>query len=268
MSERVYPAPPEYEEFKKQIRNLTGIDLNSYKYQIHRRVHMLMQRWRIDDYTAFFRLLKDNEDRLREFLDYLTINVSEFFRNPPRWWEIRDSLIPNLMELRKSKKLALWSAGAATGEEPYSLGILSAEIGLKVPPKVQAMDIDAGALAKAKKGHYLKRQLANVPQEWLQRHLEPVEENIYTVKQHIKDRVNFVRGNLIDDAFSEEHFDMILCRNVVIYFSPETKSLLYRKFFNALKPGGYLVVGSTEQIFEYRKIGFASAGPFLYQRPR
>ena len=79
--------------------------------------------------------------------------------------------------------------------------------------------------------------------------------------------MQFVRTNLIEDAF-EDGYDVILCRNVVIYFSPETKSALYEKFFNALRPGGYLMTGSTEQIFEYKKIGFESAGPFLYRKPR
>ena len=86
------------------------------------------------------------------------------------------------------------------------------------------------------------------------------------VKNSVRDRVQFSRDNLIEDSF-EEGYDLILCRNVVIYFSPETKAKLYEKFFKALAPGGYLMVGSTEQIFEYRKLGLESAGPFLYRRP-
>ena len=78
-------------------------------------------------------------------------------------------------------------------------------------------------------------------------------------------RVSFKRFNMIDDAFGSG-FDIILCRNVVIYFTAETKALLYVKFFNALAPGGYFLVGSTEQIFEYKKMGFEMAGPFLYTR--
>ena len=150
MIEKIYPAPPEYDVFKKRIREMTGVDLDAYKYQIHRRVHMLMQRWGVSDYDAYHKTIRDNDERLREFLDYLTINVSEFFRNPQRWWELRDTVIPAIIKSRSDKRLRLWSAGSATGEEPYSLAILSLELGLTVPPKVRASDIDAGAIRKAK----------------------------------------------------------------------------------------------------------------------
>ena len=266
MMEKVYPAPPEYDIFKKRVRDMTGVDLDAYKYQIHRRVHMLMQRWGVTDYDVYYKMIHDQEERLREFLDYLTINVSEFFRNPPRWWELRDTVIPALLKGRTDKRLRLWSAGSATGEEPYSLAILSAELGLSVPPKVRASDIDAGALRKAKEATYHKRQLVNVPPPWMEKHFAPLGQELFQVKAPIRDRVQFSRYNLIEDAF-DEGYDVILCRNVVIYFSPETKAKLYEKFFKALAPGGYLMVGSTEQIFEYRKLGLESAGPFLYRRP-
>jgi len=266
MIEKIYPAPPEYDVFKKRIREMTGVDLDAYKYQIHRRVHMLMQRWGISDYDVYHKTIRDNDERLREFLDYLTINVSEFFRNPQRWWELRDTVIPAIIKGRSDKRLRLWSAGSATGEEPYSLAILSLELGLTVPPKVRASDIDAGAIRKAKEATYHKRQLINTPPAWIEKYFSPLGEETLQVKNSVRDRVQFSRDNLIEDAF-EEGYDLILCRNVVIYFSPETKAKLYEKFFKALAPGGYLMVGSTEQIFEYRKLGLESAGPFLYRRP-
>ena len=118
---------PEYDIFKANVKKLTGLDLNSYKNQIHRRVHMLMQRWNIAEYDQYFRTIKENDQKLREFLDYLTINVSEFFRNPAKWAELRETVIPRLIQSRGKKQLKLWSAGSATGEEPYSLAILSHE---------------------------------------------------------------------------------------------------------------------------------------------
>ena len=266
MKEREYPAPPEYGTFKERIRSLTGIDLNAYKYQIHRRVHMLMQRWKVQNYEEYYKAIADSEDKLREFLDYLTINVSEFFRNSQRWWEIRDKIIPNLLKGRKNVPLRIWSAGSATGEEPYSLAILSLECGLSAKEKIRASDIDAGVIRKAQKGEYHKRQLVNVPDPWKKKYFRPGKEDFFEITPEVKSRVQFVRENLIEDSFQKE-IDLILCRNVVIYFSPETKSNLYHKFYDSLVSGGYLMVGSTEQIFEYRKIGFVSAGPFLYQKP-
>jgi len=257
---------PEYETFKQKIRKIIGLDLNSYKTQIHRRVHMLKDRWNAKTYDAFFDMIKANDNKLREFLDYLTINVSEFFRNDKQWWKLRDQIIPELIKKRGNKRLKLWSAGSATGEEPYSLAILSAVCGLDTSVQVLACDIDAGAIAIAQKGEYLKRQLLNAPPDYISKYFTTSDGGeTYRVNADIKRRVTWKRFNMIDEAFGSG-FDIILCRNVVIYFTPDTKATLYVKFFNALAHGGYFLVGSTEQIFEYKKIGFESAGPFLYTR--
>lgn len=265
MAEKVYQAPPEYVGFKAEIKKLTGIDLDMYKYQIHRRVHMLMQLWELSDYGEYFRIIKTDPEKKREFLDYITINVSEFFRNPLRWWTLRDEVIPALISERGRKPLNLWSAGCATGEEPYSLAILSKELGL-ASRRVLAMEIDQGALEKARKGIYGEKQLAGMPDEWKKRHFRRLDDDRVEVVPEIKKNVEFRKGNLLEDRFPED-MDLILCRNVVIYFSAPTKDMLYRKFFDSLAPGGYLMVGATEQIFGYRDIGFESAGAFLYRKP-
>jgi len=228
---------------------------------------MLMQRWNVTSYDVYFKTIKENEQKLREFLDYLTINVSEFYRNPNKWTELKDMVIPELVRTRGRKQLKLWSAGSATGEEPYSLAILSIEARLSTQTPVLASDIDQGAITIAKRGRYLKRQLINIPKEFIPRYFTtPDNGETYIVNSEVKSRVSFQRLNLIEEPFSDD-FDLILCRNVVIYFSADTKTALYHKFFKALRPGGYLLVGSTEQIFDYRKIGFESAGAFLYQKP-
>jgi chemotaxis protein methyltransferase CheR len=261
----LYTAP-EYGDFKQKLRKIIGLDLNSYKNQIHRRVHMLKDRWNVKTYDEYFSILKNDDKKLREFLDHLTINVSEFFRNDRQWWKLRDQLIPEMIKKRGNKRLKLWSAGCATGEEPYSLAILSAVCGLDAAVPVLACDIDQGALTLAQKGVYLKRQLLNAPPEYLTKYFTTSDRGeTYQVSPEIKRRVSFKRFNMIDDSFGSG-FDIILCRNVVIYFTTETKARLYVKFYNALAPGGYFLVGSTEQIFEYKKMGFESAGPFLYTR--
>ncbi len=263
----IYPAPPEYNTFKKKIQDLTGIDLDAYKYQIHRRIHMLMQRWNMKTYEDYYRTIATNPEKLREFLDYLTINVTEFFRNTNRWWELRDKIIPGMFKELGHQRIKLWSAGCSTGEEPYSLAILALETKVATPQPVLAADIDTGVLAKAEKGVYNKRQIASTPKEWIPRYFTEVDADNVQVKQAVKDKVKFKHMNLIKDRF-ETGFDIILCRNVVIYFGPETKTALYKKFHDSLRPGGYLITGATEQIFDYKHIGFESAGPFLYQRPK
>ncbi|GHS89554.1 chemotaxis protein CheR [Synergistales bacterium] len=257
---------PEYEDFKHKLRKIIGLDLNSYKAQIHRRVHMLKDRWNVKTYGEYFDMIKNDDKKLREFLDHLTINVSEFFRNDKQWWKVRDQLIPELIKKRGHKRLKLWSCGCATGEEPYSLAIISAVCGLDASTPVLACDIDQGALALAQKGSYLRRQLMAAPPEYISKYFTTADKGeTYQVNADIKRRVTFKRLNMIDDSFGTG-FDLILCRNVVIYFTPETKEHLYKKFFGALAPGGYFLVGSTEQIFEYKQMGFENAGPFLYTK--
>ncbi len=258
---------PGYTMFKQNLKRLIGIDLNSYKDQIHRRTHELMKRWGAANYDEYFAMMKNDDKKLREFLDHLTINVSEFFRNDSQWWKLRDKIIPELISKRGSKRLKLWSAGCATGEEPYSLAILSAVCGLdSMTYPVLAADIDQGAISIAQKATYRKAQLINVPKDYLSKYFTTKDNGeTYTVNPDIKRRVTFKKFNMIEDSFGSG-FDIILCRNVVIYFTNETKAALYEKFFKALAPGGYFLVGSTEQIFGYQKIGFETAGPFLYTR--
>ncbi|MCL2767319.1 MAG: protein-glutamate O-methyltransferase CheR [Synergistaceae bacterium] len=259
---------PGYGVFKQKFKKITGIDLNSYKDQIHRRTHMLMQRWGLKDkeYEKYFETIEKNDEKLREFLDYLTINVSEFFRNDSQWWRLRDTILPDLIKLRGNKRIKLWSCGCATGEEPYSLAILSIVLGLDLHTPVLAVDIDDGAMAIAKKGQYLKRQLTSVPKDYLARFFTTTDGENYAVTQEVKNRVTFKKMNMIEDRFADA-FDLILCRNVVIYFTPETKTHLYKKFSDALAPGGYFLVGSTEQIFEYKSLGLENSGSFLYRKP-
>jgi chemotaxis protein methyltransferase CheR len=258
---------PGYETFKQKVKKITGLDLNSYKDQIHRRVHMIMQRWEITNYDKYFETIEKDDKKLREFLDYLTINVSEFFRNDTQWWKVRDTILPELIKLKGSKKLKLWSCGCATGEEPYSLAIMSIVVGLDPHVPVLAVDIDDGAIAIAQRGQYLKRQLINVPSEYLSKFFATSDNGgTYEVSREVKNRVTFRKMNMIEDKFADA-FDLILCRNVVIYFTQETKTHLYQKFTNALTPGGYFLVGSTEQIFEYKSLGLENVGPFLYRKP-
>lgn len=265
INEKTYESP-EYSQFKTKVQKLTGLNLNSYKKQIHRRVHMLMSRWKIDNYNSYFAEINDKPEKLRDFLDYLTINVSEFLRNPSRWKDLETHVIPDLIKIKGNKKLKFWSAGSATGEEPYSLAMLSSEANLPSSAFVEAKDIDTGAIAKAQTGIYHKRQLLNVPADWVERYFDKIDEETFKVKNSLKKRVHFSKINMIEDRF-DNNYDLILCRNVVIYFKAETKALLYQKFYDALSPGGYLLVGSTEQIFNYKNYGYESVKPFLYRKP-
>lgn len=263
--ETQFSPMPGYEEFKKKIRALIDIDLDAYKYQIHRRAHMLMQRWKCANYDEYYKILRKDPEKRKEFLDYLAINVSEFFRNPSIWWSLRDKVLPDIIKDR-GKRMKIWSAGSATGEEAYSLAILAYELNLLCPPFIEAWDIDEEATNIALKGVYHQRQITNVPKEWLEKYFTKVQDEHIRVKDEIKRRVQFKIVNLLSTPFPQNLYDLILCRNVMIYFSSETKKELYPKFVQALRPGGVLMVGATEHIYNYRDLGLEPLGQFLYKK--
>lgn len=261
---RTGPAAPDpaYEKFKRDIAGITGVDLNMYKPQIHRRVHTLMASWGQTSYSGYLKLISSDPERRRAFLDYLTINVTEFFRNPSRWKSLREDILPGLREIGTGS-LFFWSAGCATGEEAYSLALLGLEA--RVPVTVLASDIDEGALKKAQEGVYREEQVKNVQPESLKRYFIRRGDGLLQVGPVLKEKVRFQRMNLLSDPFPRNP-QLILCRNVLIYFSEESKETLIRKFRECLPTGGCLMVGNTEQIFGYRRFGLESAGPFIYRK--
>ncbi|MEN1759374.1 CheR family methyltransferase [Anoxynatronum sibiricum] len=137
-----------YEQFKEQVYRLTGIDLSSYKErQMKRRIESLISRNRLSSYDAYLKALQNDKRLMEEFINYLTINVSEFRRNPQQWEVLEKEVIPSLM--KSTRKLKIWSAACSTGEEPYTLVMLMSRFIPLTEVDILATDIDAGALEKA-----------------------------------------------------------------------------------------------------------------------
>lgn len=254
---------PDYLEFIQGIKKSTGIDLAQYKEaQMKRRLTTLRNKNGYTKFTDFYTAMMGNKSLFYEFLDKMTINVSEFWRNPNRWEVLRDEALPELSAGRP--KLRVWSAACSTGEEPYTLSMILADSGLLGGAYLLATDIDEGALAKAQEGLYLERSLKDVPKEVAERYFT-AEGQMFRFDAKLKKAVTFKKQNLLLDTF-EEGFDLIVCRNVMIYFTEEAKQVLYHKFAGALRPGGILFVGSTEQIFSPSQYGLEPAETFFYRK--
>ena len=199
---------------------------------------------------------------LEEFLDRMTINVSEFYRNAQRWEVLDKKIFPEL--LSKNKKPKIWSAACSTGEEPYSIAmVLASHIPLR-DISILATDLDAGAIERAKVGLYPEKALKEAPPKVVKDYFLN-EGTYFQVKDEIKQTVTFKQHNLLNDRY-DTGFDLIVCRNVMIYFTEEAKEQIYTNFAKSLKPGGILFVGSTEQIFNPSKYGFESAETFFYRK--
>ncbi|MGB9792470.1 MAG: CheR family methyltransferase [Thermacetogeniaceae bacterium] len=253
----------DYELFVKKVREVVGIDLASYKRpQMERRITSLMRAQGFHSFREYLDVLKRDPAQKEKFINHLTINVSEFYRNPAQWDVLAKKILPEI--LKRNPQPKTWSAGCATGEESYTLAMLLREKIRGYFPRVLATDIDEKALEKAKAGIYQKRAVENLPPYLLRKYFVKVGEQ-YQVIDELKELVNFKKHDLLKDPF-DTNFDLILCRNVVIYFTNEAKDFLYRRFSEALRPGGILFTGSTEQIFSASQLGLKPVSPFFYQK--
>lgn len=252
-----------YEQFKSKIFKLTGLDLSLYKEkQMKRRLESLIARYSKASYDAFFDLIKSDKQVFDEFMEYLTINVSEFYRNPEQWDKLEKIILPDL--LKRNPSIKVWSAACSTGEEPYSLVMaLTRHLPLE-RIKILACDIDTEAIRKAKEGVYSEKALANIPKDLREKFFEG-SGKFYKISDKIKSRVEFKKMNLLADKYPT-NMDLIVCRNVMIYFTEEAKNDMYMRFSDSLVDRGVLFVGSTEQILSPIKYSFTSEHTFFYQK--
>ncbi len=255
----------DYEWFKGAVFQLTKIDLNAYKErQMKRRIDALITKNSIVGYDAYVQVLKTDKAKFEEFVNYLTINVSEFYRNPEQWQVMDKQIIPQLIG-RFGNKLKVWSAACSTGDEPYSLVMaLSRHIPLNMI-HIVATDIDKQVIAKAKVGLYNEKSIAAVPEDLKKKYFTKVGLS-YQISDEIKSRVEFKEHNLLESNYPKD-YHMIVCRNVLIYFTEEAKDEVFRKFYHSLAPGGILFIGSTEQIINYKDMGFDRKNSFYYEHP-
>lgn len=251
--------------FKRHVRDLTGVDLDAYKEpQMRRRLGQIMSRRGVASWAEYVRILRDNAAALSEFRDFFTINVSEFFRQPERYEDLRSTYLPEL--LRSRSRLTIWSAGCSIGAEPYSLAMLLDTIAPGRSHKIIATDIDDTVLARARTGAgYGDPDVRSVPRETRDRYLTP-QAGSWTVVERVRRMVEFRRHDLLKDAYPQD-IDLIVCRNVVIYFTEDAKRDIYRRFLDSLRPDGLLFVGGTEIIGDARAIGFAPASISFYRKP-
>lgn len=254
-----------YEEFKKDVYKLTDINLDMYKErQMKRRIESLITRKGFDGYENFFKGMKQDEELLRTFVSYLTINVSQFFRNPEQWRHFEHDILPYLRK-EYGDRLTIWSAACSTGDEPYTIAMIMAKYIPTDKFKIIATDIDEDVLAFAKKGIYPERSLTDLPTEFKSKYFSPVEKNHMKISDDIKKCVEFKKHNLLKDTFFR-NINMIVCRNVVIYFTDEAKNKIYKEFNSSLTKNGILFIGSTEQIIASKELGFTNMETFFYKK--
>lgn len=254
----------DYEYFIKEVEKLTQIDLSAYKQnQMKRRIDALIAKHKIDGYEPYVRVLKTDKVKYEEFVDYITINVSEFYRNPEQWEYLSKKVFPELIN-DFGQTLKIWSAACSTGDEPYSLVMALSDFVSLDRIKIMATDINSQVIEKAKIGLYSEKSIAAVPEDKKKKFFTQ-NGAFYQISDKVKQCVTFKEHNLLKDPYPTG-MHLIVCRNVLIYFTEEAKDEIFEKYYRSLADKGVLFIGSTEQILRYREMGYKRLDSFFYRK--
>jgi len=257
----VLPRDPDssYLFLCRRLRELGAMDLAAYKSpQVQRRLVSFLEKRRLPNLAALARAL-DDPGCLEDLKVFLTINVTEFFRNYERFVELDEHVLPQL----PAGNLRVWSAGCSNGAEAYSLAMLLHKGRPAVEHHIWGTDINGPGLAKAETGLYTLPELKGLPREYLQTCFL-AEGQFHRVHPEIRRMVRFAHHDLLRHTFPAG-YHLIACRNVMIYFTEEARAKIYRGFRKALEPEGFLFVGGTETLLNSPDFGLVQYRPFFYR---
>jgi chemotaxis methyl-accepting protein methylase len=241
-----------------KVQEDRSLDFHHYNLDLlKRRVAIRLRKTKVSNYSEYLLLLMKNPEEYDRLFETLCINVSEFFRDPEVWQAMRPVFLDQLRQKANEadNSLRVWSAGCANGEEPYSIALLikellsSEEINCRV--EILATDVEQRNIKLAHKGVYLKTSLKNVSKALLNRYFTPAEEG-FKLNDAVKQLVNFSYLDLTSNE-AVKNADIICCRNVFIYFDRDLQEQLLMKFYNSLKPKGYLLLGKSETLIQEAK---------------
>jgi chemotaxis protein methyltransferase CheR len=244
---------PAFPDLIRRISDAAGLALEVYKDKcIRRRIAVRMRACGVHTYTDYVRVLDRTPGECERLRDALTINVTRFFRNPETWERLQSELLGGAW--RGERPVRWWSAGCASGEEAYTLAILAAEVcAARGRPeslhgvRVDATDIDRLSLARAREAAYGEESLVETPASFRPRYFEEQGGELRVVER-IRGRVAVLRHDLTRDPPPARLYQLIACRNVVIYFDRAMQERLFAQFADALAPGGLLVLGKVETL--------------------
>lgn len=261
----------DFRRFVDFIHKNYGIDLNKKRHLIETRLNTTIKELGYSNFTDYIDFIikgKSAKD-IENMLNKVTTNYTYFMREQEHFSYFMKEILPNLMLKKKDRSLNIWSAGCSSGEEPYTISILLKEyLGVgasKWDTRVLATDISQRVLTAAQKGVYERQALKDVPEAWKKKYFKNLENDKVQVSQDIRNNVIFRPFNLMDPIRFKKKFDVIFCRNVMIYFDQSTKHDLTERFFDATAPSGYLLIGHSETL-DKNATSYHYIMPATYQR--
>jgi chemotaxis methyl-accepting protein methylase len=267
------PDDVAFRALTRKISQARGFSCEAYKDKcLRRRIAVRMRARGVHTFTDYAALLDRDAHEYEQLLDALTINVTKFYRNAETW----TALAPHLAALWRVRRghLKVWSAGCASGEEPYTLAVLLAEAARAAGEepqlarcRVDATDIDRLSLERTRAAAYPASAFVEMPPVLVQRYFTGAETRAPVPA--VKRLVNVIPLDLVREPPPDPPYDLICCRNVVIYFDRESQERLFLRFAEALRPGGVLVLGKVETLFgaARERLTLLDARERLYRRP-
>jgi chemotaxis protein methyltransferase CheR len=269
-------TPDELKRVCQLLYLRTGMIFDEQKrYYIERRIRDRLQKLQLNSISSYLGMILAHPSELEALINAFTINETYFFREESQLAALARSILPELVSSRRPGDLVrIWSMPCSSGEEPYSIAIWLLENWPMVDAwhiEIVGSDIDTDALARARAGLYGERALARLPADVRDRYFRPVDRDQWEIIDDLKESVLFSRVNLIDPSSvaTERPFDVVFCRNLLIYFDDAARQIAAANLFNRLKPGGFLCVGHTESMSRiddrFELVRFDSA--MVYRRP-
>jgi chemotaxis protein methyltransferase CheR len=252
MADSVFLNDADYEKYRSLIYAESGITFTPANRSIlESRLKERLREKGIDSVNAYFSKIAVDKEELKGFLDSITTNLTRFFRNQPQFDTLEKFVIPELIHTIKkgsSGAIRIWSAGCSTGEEPYTIAMLLSEI-LPSPWKYEilASDLSLKCLMTAKEGFYGDTKIDGIPPHYLTKYFDKVDGG-YKVKADIQSRIKFDYHNLKNDS-GQRGFDVIFCRNVIIYFDEAAQTAVINRFWDAMASKSFLFIGHSESLF-------------------
>ena len=260
----------DFKEIAALVYNACGIVLGEHKREmVYSRIARRIRERKLTDFSTYLAYLNSHKDQeFDAFINALTTNLTSFFRESHHFDYLKKQLVPALLVQNKnSRRVRIWSAGCSTGEEPYSLAMALHELfPSNWDVKILATDLDSNVLKKAHTGVYSAANVNGLDDALLKRwFLKSKDGESYKVKPKLQQLISFKRLNLLQDWPMKGPFDLILCRNVVIYFDKDSKDLLFKRYAKILAPHGHLFLGHSETMGK-EHIEFKNLGKTMYQK--
>ncbi len=249
--------------------DISGIVLGDHKKElVYSRIARRVRKLQLSNFTQYCGYLETHEDtETNEFLNAITTNLTSFFRESHHFEFLSKVVIPEWKKKGTQHPIRIWSSACSTGPEPYSIAItLSKNMSVKSHDiKILATDLDSDVLKKARTGIYSLEDIEQLPKDYLSSFQRKKDSDVGQVKESLRDMVQFNRLNLLGPWPIKNKFDVIFCRNVVIYFNKETQIELFGRLADQLNPGGYLFIGHSETLHGVSE-QFDSKGRTIYQK--